>query len=234
MGTPTIKRGSDHFFTTLYEGTGGGQKVGSFLPFTADGTITNSCIFNNGDSAYLTRTPSSSGSGTTFTVSLWFKIGKVGHSGDLFGNSPSGSASSIFYLTHYSDNTILVHGFNTGGSFSLNLQTNRTFENTSKWYHLVCAVDTTQASSTNRVKLYIDGDQITSFSSTTYPGQNDNFGTNQSSIPQQIGRYNFDGTRYHDGYIAEANMVDGTALTPSTFGVTDTTTGRWIPKTLSG
>ena len=234
MAAPTIPNGEEYFFPVIYEGNGGGQRVGKFVPFTDNGTIANSCIFNSADSAYLTRTPSSSGSGTTFTVSLWFKIGKLGHSGDLFSNSPSGSAANIFYITHYSDNTILVHGFNSGGSFTLNLQTTRTFEDTSKWYHLLCAVDTTQSTSTDRVKLYIDGSQITAFSSTTYPGSSDNFGTNQSGVPQLFGRYNFDGTRYHDGYIAEANMVDGTALTPSTFGLTDTSTGRWIPKTLSG
>ena len=234
MATPTIPNGEEYFFPILYEGNGAGQRVGKFVPFTDNGTIANSCIFNSADSAYLTRTPSSSGSGTTFTVSFWFKIGKLGHSGDLFSNSPSGSAANIFYITHYSDNTILVHGFNSGGSFSLNLQTTRTFEDTSKWYHLLCAVDTTQSTSTDRVKLYIDGSQITAFSSAVYPGSSDNFGTNQSGVPQLFGRYNFDATRYHDGYIAEANMVDGTALTPSTFGVVDTSTGRWIPKTLSG
>ena len=234
MATPTIPNGEEYFFPIIYEGNGAGQKVGKFVPFTDNGTIANSCIFNSADSAYLTRTPSSSGSGTTFTVSFWFKIGKLGHSGDLFSNSPSGSAANIFYITHYSDNTILVHGFNSGGSFTLNLQTTRTFEDTSKWYHLLCAVDTTQSTSTDRVKLYIDGSQITAFSSAVYPGSSDNFGTNQSGVPQLFGRYNFDATRYHDGYIAEANMVDGTALTPSTFGLTDTSTGRWIPKTLTG
>ena len=234
MTTPTIPNGETQFFPIIYEGNGAGQRVGKFVPFTDNGTIANSCLFNSADSAYLTRTPSSSGSGTTFTVSFWFKIGKLGHSGDLFSNSPSGSAANIFYLTHHSDNTILIHGFNSGGGFTLNLQTTRTFEDTSKWYHLLCAVDTTQSTSTDRVKLYIDGSQITAFSSTTYPGSSDNFGTNQSGVPQLFGRYNYDGTRYHDGYIAEANMVDGTALTPSTFGVVDTSTGRWIPKTLTG
>jgi len=233
MAIPTIPNGEVHFFPNLYEGNGAGQRVGKFVPFTDSGTIANSCIFNSADSAYLTRTPSSSGSGTTFTVSFWFKIGKLGHSGDLFSNSPSGSAANIFYITHYSDNTILIHGFNSGGSFSLNLQTSRAFEDTSKWYHLLCAVDTTQSTSTDRVKLYIDGSQITSFSSTTYPGSNDNFGTNQSGVPQLFGRYNYDASRYNDGYIAEANMVDGQALLPASFGQTDTSTGRWVPSTVT-
>ena len=233
MATPTIPNGEEHFFPIVYEGNGGGQKVGKFVPFTNNGTIANSCIFNDGDSAYLTRTPSSSGSATTFTISAWVKFSALGTSQELFGNSPSGSAASILTVLHYTDNTIYVQGFTNGGSYTMNLQTRRQYNDTSKWYHILIAFDTTQSTSTDRVKIYIDG-TLQSLAQTTYPGQNENFGTNQSGIPQTVGRYNYDATRYFDGYMAEVNMVDGTALTPSTFGVTDTSTGRWIPKTLTG
>jgi hypothetical protein len=233
MAAPTIPNSEEHFFPIIYEGNGAGQRVGKFVPFTNNGTIANSCIFNDGDSAYLTRTPSSSGSATTFTISAWVKFGALGTSQELFGNSPSGSAASILTVLHYTDNTIYIQGFTNGGSYTMNLQTSRTFEDTSKWYHILIAFDTTQSTSTDRVKMYVDG-TLQSMAQTTYPGQNENFGTNQSGIPCTIGRYNYDATRYFDGYMAEVNMVDGTALTPSTFGVTDTSTGRWIPKTLTG
>ena len=95
-------------------------------------------------------------------------------------------------------------------------------------------VDTTQSTDSDRVKIYIDGDLQTSLATTNYPSLNAEFGTSQTSRPMVIGRYNYNGTRYLDGYMAEVNFVDGSALTPSTFGVTDTSTGRWIPKTLSG
>ena len=232
MAAPTIPNGKSQFSTTLYEGNGGGQRVGQFVPFTDNGTIANSCIFNDGDSAYLTRTPSSSGSATTFTISAWVKFGALGTSQELFGNSPSGSASSILTVLHYTDNTIYIQGFTNSGSYTMNLQTSRTFEDTSKWYHILIAFDTTQSTSTDRVKMYIDG-TLQSMAQTTYPSQNENFGTNQSGIPCTIGRYNFDATRYFDGYFAEVNMVDGQALTPASFGLTDTSTGRWIPKTVS-
>ena len=232
MATPTIPNGEEHFFPIVYEGNGGGQKVGKFVPFTDSGTIANSCIFNDGDSAYLTRTPSSSGSATTFTISAWVKFGALGTSQELFGNAPSGSAASILTVLHYTDNTIYVQGFTNGGSYTMNLQTRRQYNDTSKWYHILIAFDTTQSTSTDRVKIYIDG-TLQSLAQTTYPGQNENFGTNQSGIPCTIGRYNYDATRYFDGYMAEVNMVDGQALTPASFGVTDTSTGRWIPKTVS-
>ena len=234
MGTPTIIQGKEYFNTVVYEGNGGGQRVGRFVPFTGNPSIANSVIFNSADSAKLERTPSSNGSGTTFTISFWFKPTKLATTYSFFDNAPGGSAVNIFSIIYNSDNTILIHGFDSGGSFSLNLATNRTFEDTSKFYHFLVAVDTTQGTSTNRVKFYVDGDQVTSLSSTTYPAQDATYGTNQTSVKQAVGYYPHNSTRYLDGYIAEFNLIDGTALTPSTFGQTDTSTGRWIPKTITG
>ena len=232
MAAPTIKKGEEHFFNITYEGNGGGQRVCRFLPFTDQATVANSVIFNSADSAKLERTPSSKGSGTTFTISFWYKPTKIATSYSLFDNAPGGSAANIFSIIVNSDNTILIHGFDSGGSFSLNLATNRTFEDTSKFYHFLVAVDTTQGTSTNRVKFYVDGDQITSLSSTTYPAQDATYGTNQTSVKQAVGYYPHDGSRYADAYFAEFNLIDGQALLPASFGITDTSTGRWIPKTV--
>ena len=234
MATPTIPNGEEYFFPIIYEGNGTGQRVGKFVPFTDNGTIDNSCIFNDGDSAYLSRTPSSNGNAKTFTFSCWFKPCALGASKDLFGNAASGNASSLFYIMHYSTSTIYVQGNDSGSSLDLSVQTNRTLEDTSKFYHIMVVVDTTQSTDSDRVKIYIDGDLQTSLATTNYPSLNAEFGTSQTSRPMVIGRYNYNGTRYLDGYMAEVNFVDGSALTPSTFGVTDTSTGRWIPKTLSG
>ena len=232
MAAPTIINSEEHFFNITYEGNGGGQRVGRFLPFTDQATIANSVIFNSADSAKLERTPSSNGSGTTFTISFWYKPTKIATSYSLFDNAPGGSAANIFSIIVNSDNTILIHGFDSGGSFSLNLATNRTFEDTSKFYHFLVAVDTTQGTSTNRVKFYVDGDQVTSLSSTTYPAQDATYGTNQTSVKQAVGYYPHDGSRYADAYFAEFNLIDGQALLPASFGITDTSTGRWIPKTV--
>ena len=75
MPTPGVIKGSDHMFITTYEGNGGGQKVGNFVPFTDNGTIAKSCIFNHPDEPELSRTPSSGGNRKIFTVSAWVKLG---------------------------------------------------------------------------------------------------------------------------------------------------------------
>ena len=81
MAAPTITNGEEHFFPIIYEGNGAGQRVGKFVPFTDNGTIANSCIFNGPDTAQLTRTPSSGGNQDTFTFSCWAKRGRLGQSG---------------------------------------------------------------------------------------------------------------------------------------------------------
>ena len=245
MTAPTITKPEEYFFVTKYEGNGGGQKVGKFVPFTDNGTIENSCIFNSPDSPVLSRTPSGTGtSKKTFTISAWIKNGRLinsasNHSRVIYGvNHGSSSRYSIFGL--YSggsgnpDKFRLFLGKYTTGSSTTGYDwiTNRTLEDTSKWYHLMAVVDTTDATAGDRVKLYIDGDRVTSFASSSNPSLNDEFYFG-SEYANYVSTY--DGSFGDwDGYIAEFNFVDGTALTPNTFGVTDTSTGRWIPKTLSG
>ena len=73
MAAPTITNGEEHFFPIIYEGNGAGQRVGKFVPFTDNGTIDNSVIFNKGDSPRLARTPSSAGNRKTWTFSAWIK-----------------------------------------------------------------------------------------------------------------------------------------------------------------
>ena len=73
MGKPSIPRGSDYMFNAIWEGNGGGQRVGKFVPYTDNGTITNSCIFNAGDSPKLTYSPSGSGDKQKFSFSCWYK-----------------------------------------------------------------------------------------------------------------------------------------------------------------
>ena len=118
------------------------------------------------------------------------------------------------------------------GTIASNLRTNRTLEDSSKFYHILVAVDTTQSTASDRVKLYIDGDQVTSFSTENYPTQNYD-GHVSTAVQHNVGAQTGN-NRQCDGNLAEVNYVDGTTLTPSTFGLTDTSSGRWIPKTLTG
>lgn len=235
MPAPSIINGSEQFFTNIYEGNDKGQKVGKFVPFTDSGTITNSCIFDEDGPDYFSKTQGSGGTSTRkFTFSCWFKLGvkaKAGTAGyfpTLFNvGGESGKYFSLFYQSQYQ--TFQYYSYNS--TYDARGITVRTFEDASKWYHLVIAADTTDSTAGDRVKLYIDGERITSFTNAVNPGLNYDFSVGAAE-PYYLGFMNSGDT--WDGYIAEANYVDGTAYTPSTFGLTDTSTGRWIPKTLSG
>jgi hypothetical protein len=121
-----------------------------------------------------------------------------------------------------------------GGGSSIYLVTSALYRDPSAWYHIVIAVDTTQATSSNRVKLYVNGVQVTSFSSATYPSQNFNTDWN-NTVTQYIGARGDDGvTAFWNGYITEIHSIDGQQLTPTSFGETDTETGVWKPKAYSG
>ena len=230
MPTPTIIKAEEQFFNVIYEGNGGGQRVGKFVPFDDNGTIAKSCIFNKGDSPRLNRTPSGTGtSRRKYTLSVWAKPSLSSSASDeryVIDAGPYGNSDGI---TFDDDRTLK---FWMNGRSNADFKTNRTFEDTSKFYHILVSVDTTQSTASDRVKIYVDGDQITSFSLETYPSQNydGNWGSTAST---NIGSSNSP-NRYYNGNLAEVNYVDGSALTPSTFGLTDTSTGRWIPKTLSG
>jgi len=228
MPTPTIIKGEEHFFTTIYFGNSGGQRVGRFIPFTDQATIANSCIFNSADSAKLERTPSSNGNRKTFTVSAWIKRGALGTEQHICSSwdGSSNDNNSMWEFRFLAANTISISRYTNNI-----LITNRTFEDTSKFYHVLMAVDTTQGTASNRVKLYVDGDEITSFGTDNRSSVAQDFDTafNNTADACVVGNRKSE-SKYFNGYMAEVNLVDGQALLPASFGITDTSTGRWIPK----
>ena len=243
MPIPAIIRGEEYFFTTIYSGNGQGQRVGTFLPYTDNGTIDKSCMFDSSSNVSLTRTPSSAGNRKTFTVSVWAKRSLLG---DAVGNNTygqrifnAGSSGSSFFDIKWSGsgdtegaNRLHIREYSSSAE-QIEYWTNRTFEDTSKWYHILLQVDTTQSNSTDRIKLYIDGDQVTSWYRSNAPSQDFDTLVN-STVLHNVGRFTGATSNNLDGYLAEFNLVDGSIVAPTTFGLTDTSTGRWIPKTLSG
>ena len=235
MAAPTIPNGEEYFFPIIYSGNGQGQRVGKFVPFTDNGTISNSVIFNHSDTTMQLQlpAPASAGNQKTFTFSCWFKRAKLGDQSYLY-SVWNGTDDGAPYLEdrHYAqwrtDNTLYINFWGNG------VMTSRTFEDTSKWYHYLLAVDSTQSTAADRIKLYIDGDLVTSFSSTSYFAQDSNLAFPKRAFTIGNTKAGDNAQEPFDGYIAEFNAIEGQALTPSTFGVTDTSTGRWIPKTLSG
>mgnify|MGYP003647846937 CR=1 FL=1 len=188
--------------------------------------VTNSLRFNRPSSDYLNRTQSGGSAPTKATFSTWLKRTNLGIETWMFDAPNSSNQSDGF--RHLTGDTL---------QFLLNdsyvLTTNRLFRDVSAWYHLVVAMDTTQNTDSNRVKLYVNGVQETSFSATSYPSQNATAqGLFVSGRPLYIGRQS--GGNYLDGYLAETVFIDGQALDPTSFGETDSQTGIWIPKDVSG
>lgn len=194
-----------------------------------DYQIERSLRFNSADSAYLNRTPASAGNRKTWSVSFWLKRSALGTYQMPFSCYQStGGALALIFNT---DNTLEFYQYNA--AYQMRLVTSQVFRDPSSWYHFVFSVDTTQATASNRVKIYVNGTQITAFSTATYPTQNDDLIFNYAQA-HAIGMYAGNNQYYFDGLITEFHFIDGQALTPSSFGETDTITGVWKPKKYTG
>ena len=189
--------------------------------------ISRSLRFNSAVSAYLNRTPASAGNRKTWTWSGWVKRSQITTARlDLFAAGAGTDDNTFFELQFGSTTTecIRVVGYNT-----VFLVTTQLFRDASAWYHIVLAFDSTQATASNRIKLYVNGVQVTEFSTDNRSSitQNGDFGVNQAAI-HTIGANPAPGF-YFNGYLAEMNFIDGQALAPSSFGEFNATTGVWQP-----
>ena len=203
---------------------------GGFYPFE----INNSLKFEDGDSPYLSRTPATTSDKTTWTFSTWFKRGNINADCMIF--SASSNSTNLFYLQARKDSNsnVVTVTWRQGSSTTRGLTTTAVFRDPSSYYHVVLACDTTQSSASDRLKLYINGSEVTSFSldnRSTIP-QSSNLIVNSSNALHTIGAYSYSLSAYYDGYLAEVNFIDGTALDPSSFG--ETKEGIWIPKDPTG
>jgi hypothetical protein len=161
-----------------------------------------------------------------FTMSVWVKRSGLGY--QQIVNSYDGSTGNDNQLKFQSTDAIELT-VSTGTEYFL--KTNRLFRDTSAWYHIVFAFDSTQATDSNRYKLYINGTQETSFSSVSYPPQNTTYQFFRNSNANNIGSQFGASGGFFNGQMAHFHFIDGTAYDASTFGETDATTGIWKPKT---
>jgi len=192
--------------------------------------ISRSVRLRSSASAYFNRTLTTPTSSQKFTWSGWTKRGKLDSSGLQGIFCPYSSGTVYGYLAWYQDGIRIFDRLSGGTNYLL--QTTAVYRDPSAWYHIVYAVDTTQATAANRVRLYVNGVEVTSFSTSTYPTQNNSTTTN-SAIAHNIG-YDPSNVGYLDGYLTEINFIDGQALTPSSFGSTNATTGVWQPIKYTG
>ena len=179
--------------------------------------IERSLRFEPEDTSYLTKTFSSAGNRKTYTFSCWVKIASLGAEKNLL----------------YADNTWLrfentdhIYFWHSGG----NLYTSAQFRDPSAWYHVVLAVDTTQATASNRVKIYVNG--VNQALGGGYPSQNAEGGHNNAAA-HNIGRQHTNNNLFN-GYMAEVHFVDGQQLAATDFGEFDATTGAWNPIEFTG
>ena len=180
--------------------------------------------FEDGDSAYLARTPASAGDSKTWTWSGWVKRGNFDSRMILFGRtSDSNNKTQIRFEA--SSNT-LVYALIQSGSFTDQCVTDAVLRDPSAWYHIVVSVDTTQATASDRVKMYVNG-VLQSLATANYPALNDDTEINKTAYDHYLGAES-NGTSHLDGYLANVTFIDGTALDPTSFGEYDDT--LWKPK----
>ena len=203
---------------------GGNQSAGGY-------EVDNSLRFDDGSGDELTRSQSGSPSSRRlFTFSAWVKRGNL--------NSGVSDPNMQFFSQHNDTTDRMDFRFQSGDTIDFfhsgslgRLTTNRLFRDTNAWYHIVLRVDTTQATSSDRYRLYVNGVQETSFSTETQPSQNADLGTNFSTFDVGDGSF---GTEHFDGYMCEVVYCDGQSLDPTSFGEFDADSGIWKPIDVSG
>ena len=198
-----------------------------------DYEIPYSCRFNDNDSAYLSRTPGSDGNRTTWTFSCWVKRGNFDTDQRIFGQYQAAGYSTANSIYIGTDNKLQLADWH-----QTRLYVDRIFRDASAWFHIVIAWDTTQATDTDRVKVYINGEQqtlveVTAGTATGYPSQNAEDGIN-STLEHNIGSLQpYAAVQYYDGYMAEMHFIDGTACDADDFGKSGDY-GEWKAKSFSG
>ena len=189
--------------------------------------VGQSLRFNDGDSSYLKKTFGSSGSRKKWTFSAWVKKSTLDIDGYLMGVG-TGSAFEFIKISNSSTDA-LEYAYWNGSAYAYQIRTTHLFRDTTAWYHVVIAVDTTQSTASNRVKFYVNGTQITDFSISSYPSEDADTQITHS-VDTRIG--SGIGGNYFDGYMADVHLIDGSQLAPTSFG--ETKNGAWIPIDTSG
>jgi len=194
--------------------------------------VANSCRFDRGSTDFLNKTLSTPTNVDKATFSTWVKFTDTssGNDATLFGVLADGNNTTYIQLL---GSKVIRLNMRESTNYIGVLTTNRVFRDPSAWYHIVVAFDTTQGTDSNRIKLYVNGVQETSFSTATYPSQNTDLRFNTSGQVFNIGRRG-DSVNLLDGYLAETVFIDGQQLAPDQFGEFDEDTGIWKPIDVSG
>ena len=201
----------------------------------AAGVATKSLRFNTGDSSFLSRTPSSAGNRRTWTWAAWVKRNKIDTGNNqehaLFVTSDS-NGNSDYVTLYFNDSGYISTTAFQSGSTQWSLKTSQIFRDVGAWMHIAWAVDLSQSTASNRVKLYCNGSQITDFITETYPSSA--FDTRMNSTNEHsIGRASLYDRWYASFQLADIYFIDGSQLDPTSFGAYDDN-GVWQAAVYSG
>ena len=212
----------------LIQASAGNVAGGDFYPYTVD----NSARFNSADSAKLTKTFSTPTNDKKYVFSTWFKMSKISNHNQIF---TAGTSTTNYAFIAISDASYFWYYENVSGTkISLRTYGKKLFRDHSAWYHIVVAVDTTQATSTDRVKVYFNGELYTDWETAQSNHGTQNYtpllcAANPHSIGVGTGDYT---SSYVDGYLSQTSFIDGTAYNATDFG--EDKNGVWVPKDVSG
>jgi len=177
-------------------------------------------------STYLTRTQGTPTNVDKGTMSVWLKRGTLNKNNEyIIQNYVDGS--NYGYIRWKSDNELQIYS----AGINDEKRTEMVFRDTSAWYHIVVRVDTSQSSSNDRVRLYVNGEQITAFNPNTNGSQNADYDLFKSGGTMRIGYVSSGTATYFDGCLSHFHYCDGQSYAPTEFGETDSTTGEWKIKT---
>ena len=197
--------------------------------FTPAYEVANSCRFNRADTAYMHKTPSSTGNRDVWSWSAWIKRSTLGALQVIF---EAGDGGSNYTQIAFNSSDQLDFQDDGGGR----LKTNRLFRDVSAWYHLLIVFNSADGTAGDRMRIYVNGTEETSFATddTANVAQNEDSEMNLSSRVIRLGYGNEDDYAF-GGYMAEVVLLDGTAATPTSFGEFDEDSPTiWKPKDVSG
>lgn len=179
---------------------------------------------------YLNRTPSSEGNRKTWTFSTWIKRGIIGTGGILTAGGSGQDQTNITFSSSGGNDRVDWQIYSQSSSSTVGrLTTTQQFRDPSAWYHLVCRYDSTQGTAGDRMRMYLNGSEITVFSTDTNPSQNFDAQIN-NTVVHDIGRTSYNNSNFFSGYLAQTILADGQSYAPTVFGSTNAN-GIWVPNT---
>ena len=179
---------------------------------------------------YLRRNPSGNGNQRKFTFSFWIKKNSK-NPASTYSLFDCGTSSNYFHI-YFPDTHTLTVKSRVSNSTAMELVSTRVFRDSSAWYNIIVAVDSTQGTAANRCKIYVNGVQETAFNTANYGIQNLDHEIQDAGTYHVIGtNYAVNADEFFDGSMSYVAMVDGTQELPGIFGETDSTTGEWQIKT---